>query len=197
MSQDYWEQRWQTNQTGWDIREVSPPLARFADYAYPAFHRLPVLVPGCGSGYEGMYLLDTGYTDITMLDISPTAIGGMEKRLEEKYQDWRSRLRLVCGDFFRHKGQYALILEQTFFCALTPSLRPHYVAKMAGLLQENGVLAGVLFDRDFEGGPPYGGSVAEYRALFSPYFQLERLEPCHNSIPPRAGSEAFILFRKK
>ncbi|MCS7037470.1 MAG: SAM-dependent methyltransferase, partial [Saprospiraceae bacterium] len=57
-------------------------------------------------------------------------------------------------------------------------------------------LAGVLFDRDFEGGPPFGGHAEEYRALFEPLFRIHTLEPCYNSIPPRAGAEVFIILKK-
>lgn len=43
-----------------------------------------------------------------------------------------------------------VLMEQTFFCAINPSLRKDYVAKMHELLAPNGKLVGVLFDKEFE-----------------------------------------------
>jgi SAM-dependent methyltransferase len=197
MNKNYWEQRWQQNQTGWDLQQVSPPLAAYIDHIKPTYAHQPVLVPGCGSGYEALYLLDAGFSNITMLDISAAAISKMENMLNTHVSDWRQRLHLACGDFFTHIGSYHLILEQTFFCALDPKLRLAYAQKMHELLAPSGVLAGVLFNRDFEGGPPFGGNTAEYSQLFKELFTIEILEPCRNSVAPRLGSEVFIQMRKK
>ena len=54
-----------------------------------------------------------------------------------------------------------------------------------------------MFNKVFEGGPPFGGSFAEYRELFTPYFHIEIMEQCYNSIPPRVGNELFVKFLKK
>jgi hypothetical protein len=53
-------------------------------------------------------------------------------------------------------------------------------------------LVGVLFNRDFEGGPPFGGCVEDYRALFQKYFDKVSMDICYNSIEPRKDSEVFM-----
>ena len=190
----YWETRWQNGETGWDIRDVSPPLAAFADRIAPDERPgMAVLIPGCGNGHEAAYLLGIGFENVTMLDIAPTAIETLRSRLNAFVPGWENCLRLVCSDFFKHEGAYDLILEQTFFCALDPSLREAYALKMKSLLKPGGKVAGVLFDREFEGGPPFGGNRAEYERLFSQYFRIQTLAPCYNSIPARAGTEAFFV----
>lgn len=191
-----WEARWQTGQTGWDIGQASPPLCRYADQIPPEQRHLRVLIPGCGNAYEAAYLLDQGFRNITVVDIAPTAIRRLEQRLDASYPHWRTRLRALCTDFFALDETFDLILEQTFFCALDPALRPQYAQHMHRLLAPGGTLAGVLFDRDFEGGPPFGGHADEYRALFEPLFDIKTLEPCYNSIPPRAGTEVFVILKK-
>jgi hypothetical protein len=107
-----------------------------------------------------------------------------------------SSLHIHCEDLFDHEGKYDLILEQTIFFAIDPLRRNEYAKKMAQLLVDNGTYAGVLFDRDFDGGPPFGGTREEYRALFTPYFKQLSLEDCANSIEPRSGSEVFVQFIK-
>ena len=101
-------------------------------------------------------------------------------------------ITIITGDFFEHKGQYDLILEQTFFCAIDPALRSCYVTKMHELLKPSGKLVGVLFNRSFDGGPPFGGSKEEYEQLFSKHLHIKKMELCYNSILPRQGAEIFF-----
>ena len=96
----------------------------------------------------------------------------------------------------RLTGNTTLYLNKLFFCALDPSLRENYAAKVHSILSPGGKLAGVLFNRQFEGGPPYGGTIEEYRKLFSPLFKIKTLEPCRNSIDPRKDTEAFVILQK-
>ena len=104
---------------------------------------------------------------------------------------------MVLGNFFDLTGSYDLIIEQTFFCALNPSMRKQYAAKVHELLKPEGKLVGVLFNTDFaHDGPPFGGSRKEYIQIFSPYFNLDIIEDAHNSIKPRQGNELFIKFTK-
>lgn len=191
-----WEQRWQAGQTGWDLGEASPPLTDYADQISVDQRDLRVLIPGCGNGYEALHLLKNGFSQITMLDIAPTAIDHIRQRLDKMFPAWNERLELVCADFFNFSEKFDLVLEQTFFCALEPSLRPDYTHKMHDLLEPGGKLAGVLFNREFEGGPPFGGSDLEYRRLFEPHFEIKTMAPCYNSIAPRAGSEVFFILKK-
>jgi len=105
---------------------------------------------------------------------------------------------VIYEDFFNHVGQYDLILEQTFFCAQILERREEYVRHVASLLKRGGRLVGVLFNVDFgKEGPPFGGDENEYRKLFSGLFDIRVMSPCYNSIPPRAGSELFVVMVKK
>ncbi|MDX1327998.1 MAG: SAM-dependent methyltransferase, partial [Arenibacter sp.] len=95
-------------------------------------------------------------------------------------------------------SDFDLILEQTFFCALDPDLRPQYVHKMKQLLKPTGKLVGLLFTFPLtESGPPYGGSPEEYKALFGDHFNFKVLEVAYNSIKPRANKELFFIFEPK
>lgn len=192
-----WEQRWQAGQTGWDLGAVSPPLATYIDQIPDAEKHLPVLIPGCGSAYEAVYLLDKGFKNILMLDLAPTAVEQVKRRMDSAYPDWPDYMAVREGDFFKLEGQFHRILEQTFFCAIDPGLRPQYVRHMHQLLLPEGRLAGVLFNRDFEGGPPFGGNATEYRNLFEPLFHLHTLETCYNSVTPRAGTEVFLIAKPR
>ena len=190
LNSEYWNHRYQQHETGWDIGQVSTPLKEYIDQLQ---HKdIAILIPGCGNSYEAAYLLQQGFTNVTVIDIAPLLV----QQLLQKFSDYTgNQLTVIAGDFFRLQGQYDLILEQTFFCALEPSLRPQYAIKMKELLKPGGTLAGVLFNRDFEGGPPFGGNTGEYQQLFAPLFTIKTMAPCYNSIVPRAGAEVFITFK--
>ncbi len=192
LDENYWSNRYQNNTTGWDIGSISQPLKEYVDQLEDK--NISILIPGCGNSYEAEYLLQNGFTNIILIDISALLC----KQLEIKLAAYlHNRLEIICQDFFDHKGQYDLILEQTFFCALDPLLRKKYAAKMHELLKPGGKLIGLLFNREFEGGPPFGGTENEYQQLFQQQFSIVKMEPCYNSVAPRSGSELFIQLIKK
>lgn len=186
---NYWNNRYEENALGWDLGEISPPLKRYIDSL--SDKSLRILIPGCGNTYEADYLLQQGFTNVTVIDIAPLLVEKLRRQFEGN-----ASIHIILGDFFLHHGTYDLILEQTFFCALPPSMRTHYMANMHALLSPEGMVCGVLFNRMFDEGPPFGGSAEEYRLLFSGAFELLHLAPCTDSATPRAGSEVWIEFRK-
>jgi len=191
LGETYWNNQYEAKATGWDLGEVSPPIKAYIDQLTNKESR--ILIPGCGNTYEADYLLKQGFTNITVIDIAPALV----TQLKEKYKG-NSNINIILGDFFQHAGEYDLILEQTFFCALNPPLRKDYVAKMNALLATHGKLVGVLFDREFEQqGPPFGGCKCQYEPLFQPYFVFKIFDSCYNSFVKRAGTELFINLVKK
>ncbi|MBL7472515.1 methyltransferase [Robertkochia sediminum] len=191
LSADFWENRYRNCQTGWDIGYASEAITHYAGQL--PRKDLKILIPGAGNAYEAAWLHEKGFQDVTIIDIAPTPIQNFRERMPGFPEE-----HLVNADFFEHQEHYDLILEQTFFCALLPEQRPDYVRKMHELLKPGGKLVGVLFNFPNTGeGPPFGGSEAEYRSLFEPWFHKRVLAPCYNSIKPRQGNELFFIFEKK
>lgn len=191
LNKEYWNQRWLSGQTGWDIGYASPALL---DYMKDFTDKnLKILIPGCGNAYEAEALVEMGFTNISLIDISPAAV----EMLHQKFKKY-PRVNCICNDFFEHQGAYDFILEQTFFCALHPDRRLDYIDHCASLLNDGGQVAGLLFASPFKvEGPPFGGDRDEYRNLFEKRFRLLKMESCNNSIPPRAGNELFFIAEKK
>jgi SAM-dependent methyltransferase len=192
LNKEYWNNRYLQQQTGWDIGSVAPPLKEYIDQLINK--NSSILIPGCGNAYEAAYLLQQGFKNVTLVDIAPAATAALEDKLSTYINNG---LQIISGDFFDLKTTYDLILEQTFFCALDPTLRSAYVEKMVSLLNPDGKLVGLLFNRHFEGGPPFGGSKLEYQELFTPKFNIQTMDTAYNSIAPRAGMELFIKMTKK
>lgn len=187
---EFWDNRYLNNETGWDMKQVSPPLKGYIDSIKNT--DLKILIPGCGNAYEAEYLLKKGFKNVTLIDFSKI----VTDRLKEKYKD--RQISIVNENFFDHRGVYDLILEQTFFCALEPSLHARYVEKCYGLLKDDGKIAGVLFNKKFASTePPFIATDKEYKQLFQPFFTFLKFENCYNSIAPRMGYELFFEFEKK
>lgn len=193
LNDQYWSERYEKSQTGWDVGNVSPALKGYFDQL--TNKSISILIPGCGNAHEAEFLLQEGFTDITLIDISGVLVQNLQEKLKNYIE--KGVCRVVHQDFFEHSGSYDLIIEQTFFCAIDTDLRPKYAKKMSELLKSSGHLVGLLFDREFVGGPPFGGTKEEYIPYFSPYFDLKTIEKCTNSIPQRAGNELFINFLSK
>lgn len=190
MEKEYWEQRWKAAETGWDLGGVSPALKDYVDQLKDRSIR--ILIPGCGNAYEAEYLWTNGFENTFIVEISALAIESFVTRCPDFPKDQIFHL-----DFFQLTGQFDLILEQTFFCAIHPEMRSAYAKKMAELLAHKGKLVGLLFDFPLETGPPFGGSKLEYEGYFTPYFNLRTFETATNSIKPRLGREFFMILEKR
>ncbi len=193
LNDQYWSNRYVTNQTKWDLGQAAPAFVKYFEQLTDK--NIAILIPGCGNAHEAEYLLQQGFRNITLIDISEVLVKSLQEKLRNEIE--KGFVRVIHQDFFIHSGSYDLILEQTFFCAIDPSLRPNHAQKMATLLKRQGRLVGLLFDCSFEGGPPFGGSAEEYRIYFEPYFRLKTFEKCYNSITPRAGNELFVNLEKE
>ena len=191
LNSNYWEERYQNNETGWDTGKITPPLQDYIDQIENK--SIHILIPGGGNSYEFEYLISCGFKNTHVLDFAKNPLENIKKRmplLDDK--------QLIHSDFFEHSGQYDLIIEQTFFCALEPHLRAQYAEKMKALLKPKGKLVGLLFQFPLtEVGPPFGGSKEEYFTLFENDFYIKRIETAYNSIKPRKGNELFFIFEKK
>jgi len=187
----FWESHYQQENKPWDLGAVSPALKQYVDQITD--RNLRILIPGAGSAYEAIYLHRQGFTQVFVCDWAPSAFDYLRREAPDFPE-----AHLLVADFFKLELQVDLILEQTFFCAISPTLREQYAEKIATLLADGGKLAGLLFAFPFEQeGPPFGGTRAEYERLFAPHFEIIHLATSEASIKPRAGRELFIELQKR
>lgn len=190
----YWSARYRQQRTGWDIGYPSPPLVDYL--AQLTDKSLRILIPGAGNAHEAAWAWEQGFRHVFVLDVAPEPLAAFAQRVPDFPPE-----QLLCADFFTHQGQYDLILEQTFFCALGPTaaVRTAYARQMAALLRPGGKLVGLWFDLPQIGPPdepPYGGSREEYLGYLTPLLTTRTFAKATNSIPPRAGNELFGVFEK-
>lgn len=191
LDKAYWENRYKANQIGWNVGYTSTPIKTYIDQLENK--SLKILIPGAGNSYEAEHLWNKGFKNIYVLDFAQQPLSNFKDRIPDFPE-----VQLLNLNFFDLNDHFDLVLEQTFFCALHPNLRKRYVAKMNTLLQPHGKIIGLLFNFELtETGPPFGGSILEYTALFEAFFEIKVLEPSINSIKERKGNELFFIFEKK
>jgi SAM-dependent methyltransferase len=188
LSSEYWSNRYKSDEIGWDLGVISQPIKEYIDKLTDK--NSSILIPGCGSGYEGKYLFNQGFKNLVLLDFAKEPL----EKFKIENPDFPEK-QLINEDFFTYEGKYDLIIEQTLFCAIDPSLRLNYAEKISQLLKPEGKLIGLLFNREFESGPPFGGNKEEYLIYFSNLFTRIKMENCYNSVLPRKGSELFIQIQ--
>lgn len=186
LDSKYWENRYREKTTGWDLGTISPPIKKYIDQLNNK--DLKILIPGAGNAYEAEYLFNQGFKNIYVADIACSPLKNIKSRVCKFPTS-----QLLHIDFFDIDETFDLIIEQTFFCAIDPSLRNQYVIHANRLLNKGGKIVGLLFDEPlYEDHPPFGGSKKEYENRFSTHFVINSMEISTNSVDSRKGKELFI-----
>lgn len=191
LDKSYWENRWHRSETGWDIEGPAPAIIELVLSKCKKEDK--ILFPGAGSGHEAAILFtEYGYSNIYICDWAKLPL----ERFESGHPTF-PKAQILNINYFELNQTFDYIVEQTFFCALEPKLRSDYVKHSFQLLNPNGIIMGLLFNRNFDRkGPPFGGTEEEYKSLFQKDFHIEQLELSSNSIKPRSGYELVFVFRK-
>ena len=168
-----WESLYQTQDTGWDRGETSPALLTFIQKA-ALENAKTVLIPGCGRGYEVVELARRGFA-VTALDLAPSAVAHLKQTLEAECL----QAEVIYTDIFDFKAPQAfdVVYEQTCLCAIEPSERKQYAAKVYEWLKPNGKLLLNMMQTGDESGPPFHCDWMDMRKLFPVEQWLWQEEP--------------------
>ena len=188
-----WQRHYEENDLGWDLGQVAPPFVKLWQE-----EKLPlgkVLVPGCGRGHEVVFLAENGF-DVTAIDFSSGAVTHLKNALKKRNLEGR----ILHQDFFSldesHEGVYDLVLEQTFFCAISPKQRRDYVLNISRILKPGGILVGLFYHTDEQGGPPYNTTREDIEMHFSKNFEIQELDKTSLSAEQRKDKEWLGILKK-
>ncbi|MFC1481482.1 methyltransferase domain-containing protein [Candidatus Neomarinimicrobiota bacterium] len=195
-SVDFWDDRYKTHNTGWDLGTPTPIfLSWLAEH--PA-HNQRVCVLGAGSGYDAIAFARQGYI-VTAVDFAPTATALIQTNADEA----EVNIDVITGDLFdlpeTHADAFDLVVEYTTYCAIDPGRRDEYIEVVSKLVgAEKRFLA--LFwpvNKLADTGPPFRVTRSDIEDRFSKYFELESQLMPDNSAEGRQGKEILAEYRRK
>ena len=192
MSQNYWEERYQTGDMPWEKGDPSPGLVDFLN-AHPELPRATVCVPGCGTGHDVRAWAAAGFK-VFGFDIAPSAVRLATQQTREA--GLTAQFQLL--DFLSEPppAQFDWIFEHTLFCAIQPEQRDAYVQSVLRWLNPNGQYLAVNYLIPDCDGPPFGTTREEQWQRFSPHFDLLH-EWVPRSYPNRTGLELMLWWQRK
>jgi len=191
MSQGYWEDRYRTRDMPWEKGAPSPGLVDFLS-THTGLTRGTVCVPGCGMGHDARAWAGAGFI-VSGFDIAPSAV----RLADEATRAAGLNAEFRVADFLNDTPEkpFDWLFEHTLFCAIQPAERDAYVKAVLRWLKPGGsYLAVNYFIPDVEG-PPFGTTLEEIWARFSPHLELlEEWVP--RSYPNRTGLERMFWWKR-
>lgn len=191
-----WEKCWVEGVTPWDLGRPTPIVLHLLQTGNLPKGR--VLIPGCGSGYD-VVAIACSERYVIGLDISDTLVKKVTERTSSLPN--ANHFTFIKEDFFtwRPDELFDMIFEYVFFCAIEPNMRETWAKSVDELLKPDGELITLMYPMgdDYEGGPPYKISVAEYEEVLVPLgFKIVSVEDNALALGPRKGREKLARWKK-
>ncbi|MEZ5470559.1 MAG: thiopurine S-methyltransferase [Marinicella sp.] len=195
MKAEFWHQKWQRNEIGFDQPKVNPLLKKHFN-ALQLAPNSPVFVPLCGKSIDMVWLLQQGM-QVVGVELSQDAIERFFEALDTEpeisqldhftcYQ--AENMTIYVGDFFaldaRHLGQISASYDRAALVALPEVMRKDYAHHLS-LITDNAPQLLITFDYDQSqhAGPPFAISADEVRSHYAHSYQIQLLE----SVPVIGG----------
>lgn len=166
----FWQQRFESGQIGWDRGMANPQLLAWLDSG--ALQPCRIVVPGCGSGWEVVELARRGF-QVVGLDYTDAALERARRHVAES----GVRAELVQSDVLAYEpdAPFEAIYEQTCLCALHPDRWLAYAESLHRWLAPGAVLWALFMQAPRPAaletgrieGPPYHCDITAMRALFA------------------------------
>jgi SAM-dependent methyltransferase len=192
-SPGFWNERFEQQFMPWDQAGVPEAFVAFVAQQATARPTPPnVLIPGCGSAYEALYLAERGWP-VRAIDFAPMAVAAAREQLG-------AHAGIVeQADFFSYQPPFAIdwVYERAFLCALPKDRWQDYADRMAVLIPPGALLAGFYFIGATPKGPPFGIERDALDALLTPNFELIDEHEVSGSIPVFAGRERWLTWRRR
>jgi len=161
----FWTKRWDAGKVPWDLGDIPAALHTFL-----LNEQTPgrVLVPGCGSGYEVKAFHQAGY-EVTAIEFAGSAV----ERARSLFPELGDRI--IHANFFKHdfgSQCFDLVYERGFLCSLPMTRWAEYAARMSGLINPGGRLAGLFLYGEEPEPPPFPLTTERAEKLFGATFKL-------------------------
>ena len=188
MDIDFWQQRWNLDQTAFHLPTVNPYLITFLN----EFNTSPssqIFIPLCGKSKDIAWLASRYYS-VLGVECSEKAIKEFyqeqvkipQKESIRKFESYRAdNIQLLQGDFFdlddKLLKDVSLVYDRAALIALPVEMRKQYVTLLNKILPDvtNILLITLEYDQKTMNGPPFSVSTNEVEQLFQTKYNIEIL----------------------
>ena len=169
LNPNFWQERFETGQTGWDRGGPSPQLKHWLDNGELSPCR--IAVPGCGRGWEVAELAQRGF-DVTGLDYTEAAV----REAQAKLHQMGLAAEILQADVLSYHPEqlFDAVYEQTCLCAIDPDHWIQYADQLARWIRPGGHLYALFMQAGRPGaqeglkeGPPFHCDINAMHALFN------------------------------
>ncbi|KAJ3825805.1 S-adenosyl-L-methionine-dependent methyltransferase [Lentinula raphanica] len=191
--------------------DVQPPLkmvVQSGEIPWPKEGK--ALVPGCGRGFDTIYLASTlGWKTVLGYDISITAVAAANDFLQSGNipPSVSASIKFDVVDFFKlelpNEEKFDLIYDYTFYVAIPPTMRPDWGKQMQALIKPGGYLITLMFPHvpePYKLGPPYWSSFENYVEVLG---GATGWEIVYDKIPPEdilsdvhKGKDRIVVWKR-
>jgi methyl halide transferase len=172
LSPNFWQEKFETQQTGWDRGQASPQLLQWlTSGALNAVDAPRIAIPGCGKGWEVVALSEMGF-EVTGLDYTPAAVSETRHRLRSADLPGQ----VIQADVLSYLPEcpFDAVYEQTCLCAISPDHWIRYSQQLAHWIRPGGHLYAMFMQASRPGreqglveGPPFHCDINAMHALFN------------------------------
>ncbi|KAJ1311332.1 hypothetical protein OPQ81_009827 [Rhizoctonia solani] len=212
QAQEGWDAAWQEGVTPWDAGMPQPPLRQvFETSIWSDLGMLKsgrALVPGCGRGYDAIYLASQGYY-VVGADLSATAVNEARKYLSSQPNAENIQVQYQALDFFKSplltEEPFDLVYDYTFFCAIPRGLREDWGRRMAEIVKPGGYLITLMYpidpQRARDDGPPFPVDFEAYSTVLKEYWDNifdevpATSRPTHEDGPLNSNRESATMLQ--
>lgn len=197
---EFWQERFEKKETGWDRGSVSPQLTAWlvADELKPC----RIAVPGCGSGWEVAVLAQRGF-EVVAIDYTLAAVERTHAHLLTK----GLKAEVVQADVLTYQPTkpFDAVYEQTCLCAVHPDYWFDYSCQLRKWLSPGAALFVAFMqmprppalEQGLIVGPPYHCDINAMRALFTEQNWVWPKPPYAKVPHPNGAHELALILERR
>ena len=207
MRHRFWQERWQSGQTGWHQEAVNSSLVQhWPRLGLP--EGCPVFVPLCGKSRDMLWLREQGHRVIGV-EFVESAVRGF---YDERGVAWKAvdtppgdlprysggGVHIYCGDYLQlsaaHLEAAPGAYDRGALIALPPDMRAVYADHLQRLLPEGAgtLLLTLAYDQNKASGPPFSVPEEELHSLYGQRCCIETLETFTTDLVPPHFKEGGV-----
>lgn len=185
MQQEFWLEKWDNNEIGFDQSEVNPLLVNHFK-SLNLSSGASVFVPLCGKSIDMVWLLKQGYR-VVAVELSEDAIVQFFAALKVKPEIWTDQsfkrysaynIEILVGDYFKLTddivGPIDAIYDRASLVALPSDMRAEYTQHLMAVCETAPqLLITFVYDQSLQDGPPFSISKAEVSEHYAKHYQVK------------------------